>query len=162
MAPVLSIAYFATFGLVAMLGLETPIAADRASTEWINPVSWSSWFGGHSHLGTGEVKVRVDASRLSKGVLFLDDVDLKTSSTGIIVRRPGIVSLRSAAPGFFHNWQSTEYCKVVVHANQLTVVDVLLTGRAVRNPDGTVSVKPVCKCLIQEHENDNDAVRTCE
>ena len=150
----LAILYFALLALVPTLG--APGSVER--------VSWSTWFGGHSHLGTGEVKVRVDASRLGKGVLFLDDVDVKTSSTGIIVRPPGVISLRSAVPGLLHDWRPTEYCRIVVHANQLTVVDVLLTGRATRNPDGSVSTKPVCKCLIQERDaaSDNDAVRTCE
>jgi hypothetical protein len=129
---------------------------------WFSP---ASWFDGRSHLGTGKVYIRFDRSRLAKGVLFLDDVDLKSSSTGIIVRDPGVISLRSSVPGMLHNWYPTEYCKVVVHPNQITVLDVQLNGKIERNGDGTLVSRPVCKCMIQavkDKSSDADDIPTCE
>jgi hypothetical protein len=130
--------------------------------------SWftsASWFDGRSHLGTGKVYVRFDRSRLSRGALFLDDVDLKSSSTGIIVRDPGVISLRSSVPGMLHNWYPTEYCKIVVHPNAITVLDVQLNGRIERNGEGALVTRPVCKCMIQavkDKSNDADEIPTCE
>ena len=109
--------------------------------------------------------MRVDRNRLAKGVLFLDDVDLKLSTTGIIVRDPGVISLRSAVPGMFHDWHPTEYCRVVVHANQITVLDVLVNGKIERADDGALVSRPVCKCMIQavrDKTSDANEVPTCE
>jgi hypothetical protein len=131
-------------------------------------VSWflpASWFDGRSHLGTGKVYIRFDRSRLAKGVLFLDDVDLKSSSTGIIVRDPGEISLRSSIPGMLHNWYPTEYCKIVVHPNAITVVDVQLNGKIERNGEGTLISRPVCKCMIQavkDKSSETNEIPTCE
>jgi len=144
--------------------------SSRQGREGAENVSWpllsqASWFGGRSHLGTGKVYVRFDRSRLAKGVLFLDDVDLKLSATGIIVRDPGVISLRSAVPGMFHDWHPTEYCKVVVHANEITVLDVLVNGKIERADDGTLVSRPVCKCMIQavrDKPSDANEVPTCE
>ena len=136
--------------------------AENVSWRLLSPVSW---FGGRSHLGTGKVYVRVDRNRLAKGVLFLDDVDLKLSTTGIIVRDPGVISLRSAVPGMFHDWHPTEYCKVVVHANEITVLDVLVNGKIERADDGALVSRPVCKCMIQavrDKPGDANEVPTCE
>jgi hypothetical protein len=142
----------------------------RQRREGAENVSWrllspASWFGGRSHLGTGKVYVRFDRSRLAKGVLFLDDVDLKLSATGIIVRDPGVISLRSAVPGVFHDWHPTEYCKVVVHANEITVLDVLVNGKTERTDDGTLVSRPVCKCMIpavRDKPSDANEAPTCE
>ena len=109
--------------------------------------------------------MRFDRSKLAKGVLFLDDVDLKLSATGIIVRDPGVISLRSAVPGMFHDWHPTEYCKVVVHANEITVLDVLVNGKIERADDGTLVSRPVCKCMIQavrDKSSDANEAPTCE
>ena len=155
-----------TFGL-ATRDINDSIRLGRAGLE---NVSWSllspaSWFDGRSHLGTGKVYVRFDRSRLAKGVLFLDDVDLKSSSTGIIVRDPGVISLRSSVPGMLHNWYPTEYCKIVVHPNEITVLDVQLNGKIERNGDGALVSRPVCKCMIQavkDKSNDANEIPTCE
>jgi hypothetical protein len=131
-------------------------------TSWFSP---ASWFYGRSHLGTGKVYVRLDRSRLAKGVLFLDDVDLKSSSTGIMVRDPGVISLRSSVPGMLHNWYPTEYCKVVVHPNAITVLDLLLNGKIERAADGTLVSRPVCKCMVQavkDKSSDAGEIPTCE
>lgn len=138
--------------------------ANLAGASW-SLLSPSSWFDGRSHLGTGKVYVRVDRSRLARGVLFLDDVDMKLSSTGIIVRDPGVVSLRNAVPGMFHSWYPTEYCKVVVHPNEITVLDVQFNGKVERREDGTLVSRPICKCLVQalkDKPNDVDEIPTCE
>jgi hypothetical protein len=155
-----------TFAL-ATLDIRESIRRDRAG---LQNISWSllspaSWFDGRSHLGTGKVYVRFDRSRLAKGVLFLDDVDLKSSSTGIIVRDPGVISLRSSVPGMLHNWYPTEYCKVVVHPNEITVLDVQLNGKIDRTDDGTLVSRPVCKCMIQavkDKSSDANEIPTCE
>jgi len=129
---------------------------------WLSP---ASWFDGRSHLGTGKVYIRFDRGRLAKGVLFLDDVDLKSSSTGIIVRDPGVISLRSSIPGMLHNWYPTEYCKIVVHPNAITVLDVQLNGKIERNDDGTLVSRPVCKCMIpavKDKSSDTNERPTCE
>jgi hypothetical protein len=141
--------------------------ADRRDPAGVEKASWfsSSLFGGRPHLGTGKVLVRFDRNRLARGALFLDDVDLKSSTTGIVVRSPGVISLRSAVPGMFHDWRPTEYCKIVVHPNEITVIDVLLNGRTERAADGTLVSRPTCKCLIQtlkDKPNDSNEIPTCE
>lgn len=157
---------------LAAFGFAGPGMRDRSGQRPpdLQKVSWSllspaSWFGETSHLGTGKVYVRFDRSRLARGVLFLDDVDMKSSSTGIVVRNPGVISLRSAVPGMLHNWYPTEYCKVVVHPNAITVLDVQLNGRMERTAEGGLVSRPVCKCLVQaakDNSNDSDEIPTCE
>ena len=158
----------ATSGLGADVGSldqpsrQAPSAADGVAWSLFSP---SSWFDGRSHRGTGKVYVRVDRNKLGKGVLFLDDVDMKSSTTGIIVRPPGTISLRSAVPGMFHDWYPTEYCRVVVHPNEITVVDVQFNGKLERSADGTFVSRPTCKCLIQsirDKSTDSREIPTCE
>jgi hypothetical protein len=143
-------------------GGPAPFAAIEVGWSWFSP---SSWFDGKSHRGTGRIYVRVDRSKLGKGVLFLDDVDLKSSPTGIIVRPPGMSALRNAVPGMFHDWNPTEYCRIVVHPNEITVVDVQFNGKLERSADGTFVSGPSCKCLIQalrDKSTDGREIPTCE
>jgi hypothetical protein len=114
---------------------------------------------------TGERERSTSEWIATSGVLFLDDVDMKSSPTGIIVRPPGTISLRSAIPGMFHDWYPTEYCRVVVHPNEITVVDVQFNGKLERSADGTFVSRPTCKCLIQalrDKSNDSGEIPTCE
>jgi len=65
----------------------------------------------------------------------------------------------------FHDWHPTEYCKVIVHANEITVLDVLVNGKIERADDGTLVSRPVCKCMIQavrDKPSDANEVPTCE
>ena len=64
-----------------------------------------------------------------------------------------------------HNWYPTEYCKIVVHPNEITVLDIQLNGKIERAGDGTLISRPVCKCMIQalkDKSNDANEIPTCE